>query len=226
MGYYATNLTAREGSDSQSYQSSSDDDLRVPSTAPNANEALYLLAISCRGFDVIRVVRIETIMPDRSPDRSTYLPLKNKNGNGAARLNGNGSYAYPSLPVVERPVEADGDSIDLRQLARMVKHRLRLIGAIAAGVTAIAAIATFNQEEKYKGSFKLLVEPVAEEQENALSVLQPDLGGLDYETQIEVLRSPRVMKPIIEDLAKQYPEVEYGELIKQKKSPLKNRTAR
>ena len=159
-------------------------------------------------------------MPDRSPDRSAYLPLKNKNGNGTARMNGNDSYSY-SFPVVERPAEADGDSIDLRQLANMVRHRWRLIGAIVAGVTAITAIVTFNQEDKYKGSFQLLVEPVAEEQEDALSVLQPDLSGLDYETQIEVLRSPRVLNPIIEDLAKKYPEVEYGELIKQKKSPLK-----
>ncbi|MEL6496520.1 MAG: polysaccharide biosynthesis tyrosine autokinase [Cyanobacteria bacterium J06623_7] len=160
-------------------------------------------------------------MPDRSPDRSAYLPVKNKNGNGTARQNGNDSFAYTSFPVVDRPAEPDGDSIDLRQLASMVKHRLRLIGAIAAGVTATVAIITFNQEEKYKGSFQLLVEPVAEEQEDPLSVLQPDLGGLDYETQIEVLRSPRVMRPIIEDLAKKYPEVEYGELIKPKKSPLK-----
>ena len=96
-------------------------------------------------------------MPDRSPDRSTYLPLKNKNGNGTARLNGSDSYSY-SFPVVDRPAEPDGDSIDLRQLASMVKHRLRLIGAIAAGVTAITTIATLNQEEKYKGSFQLLVE--------------------------------------------------------------------
>ena len=159
-------------------------------------------------------------MPDRSPDRSAYLPLKNKNGNGTARMNGNDSYSY-SFPVVERPAEADGDSIDLRQLATVVRHRWRLIGAIVAGVTAMTTIVTFNQEDKYKGSFQLLVEPVAEEQEDALSVLQPDLSGLDYETQIEVLRSPRVMSPIIKDLAKKYPEVEYGELIKQKKSPLK-----
>ena len=159
-------------------------------------------------------------MPDRSLDRSAYLSLKNKNGNGTARMNGNDSYSY-SFPMVDRPAEPDGDSIDLRQLASIVKHRWRLIGAIAAGVTALTAIVTFNQEEKYLGSFRLLVEPVAEEQENALSVLQPDLSGLDYETQIEVLRSPHVMNPIVEDLEKKYPEVEYGELIKQKDSPLK-----
>ena len=159
-------------------------------------------------------------MPDRSSDRSTYLPLKNGNGNGTGHRNGNNSYGY-SFPVANQSVEAEGDSIDLRQLSSIVKHRFRLIGAIVAGVTVATAIITFNQEAKYKGSFKLLVEPVAEEQEDPLSVLQQDLGGLDYETQIEVLQSPRVLNPIIKDLSAKYAEIEYEELIKQKKSPLK-----
>ena len=159
-------------------------------------------------------------MPDISSDRSTYLPLKNGNGNGTGHRNGNNSYGY-SFPMANQSVEAEGDSIDLRQLSSIVKHRFRLIGAIAAGVTVATAIITFNQEVKYKGSFKLLVEPVAEEQEDPLSVLQQDLGGLDYETQIEVLRSPRVLNPIIEDLSAKYADIEYEELIKQKKSPLK-----
>ncbi len=159
-------------------------------------------------------------MPDRSSDRSTYLPLKNGNGNGINNRNGKDSYPY-SFPVVNQSAEAEGDSIDLRQLSSIVKHRLRLIGAIVAGVTTVTAIMTFNQEAKYKGSFKLLVEPVAEEQEDPLSVLQQDLGGLDYETQVEVLRSPHVLKPIIKNLSAKYSEIEYGELIKQKRSPLK-----
>ncbi|MGB5632756.1 MAG: polysaccharide biosynthesis tyrosine autokinase [Waterburya sp.] len=159
-------------------------------------------------------------MPDRSSDRSTYLPLENGNGNRIGHRNGNNSYAH-SLPVVNQSVEAEGDSIDLRQLSSIVKHRFRLIGAIVAGFTVATAIITFNQEAKYKGSFKLLVEPVTEEQEDPLSILQQDLGGLDYETQIEVLQSPRVLNPIIEDLSAKYAEIEYEELIKQRNSPLK-----
>ena len=160
-------------------------------------------------------------MPDRSPDRSTYLPLKSQNGNGISQRNGNSSYSSYSLPAVDRTVETEGDGIDLRQLTNTIKHRWRLISAVMVGVTATAAIFTFNQEAKYKGSFKLLVEPVSEEKENALSVLQQDFGGLDYETQIEVLRSPRVLNPIIKDLAAKYPEIKYEELVRPKKSPLK-----
>ena len=160
-------------------------------------------------------------MPDRSSDRSTYLPLKNENGNGISQGNEPIPYTY-SLSIADRSTnEPEGDSIDLRQLTSVIKHRLRLIGSIALGVTAATAIFTFNQEPKYQGSFQLLVESVTEDQEDALSVLQQDIGGLDYETQIEVLRSPRVLNPIVEDLAEQYPEIEYTELIKPKQSPLK-----
>jgi polysaccharide biosynthesis transport protein len=158
-------------------------------------------------------------MPDRSSDRSTYL-LQNENGNGVNYKTGNDAYAY-SLPAVNQLREAEGDSIDLRQLTSIVKHRLRLICAVVAGVTAVTAIITFNQKAKYEGSFQLLVEPVAEEQEDPLSVLQQDFGGLDYETQIEVLRSPQVLNPIIKKLSSKYPEIEYKELIKPKKSPLR-----
>ena len=168
-------------------------------------------------------------MPDRSSDRSTYPPSLNGN-RGEVSSNGNENYVY-SLPVVNQPgKEAEGDSIDLRQLTNIVKHRLRLIGTIAIGITTTVAIITFNQEPKYKGSFQLLVEPVAQEQPDTFSLsifqqFQQDfgghLGGLDYETQIEVLRSPSVLNPIVNQLASQYPEIEYKELIKPKKSPLR-----
>ena len=158
-------------------------------------------------------------MPDRSSDRYTYL-LKNENGNSANYNNVTDAYAY-SLPAVTQQVEAEGDSLDLRQLTNVVKHRRRLICAVAATVTTLTAIITLNQEPKYMGSFVLLVEPVAEEEVDPLSVLQQDSGGLDYETQIEVLRSPRVLNPIVQKLAAKYPEIEYDRLIRLKKSPLK-----
>ena len=160
-------------------------------------------------------------MPDRSSDRSAYPPVMNGNGSRINDRDRNDNYVY-SAPVVNQTVsEPDEDGIDLRQLTSIIKHRLRLIGAVAFGMTTAAALITFNQEPLYEGSFQLLVEPVTEEQEDPLSVLQQDFGGLDYETQIEVLRSPRVLNPIISTLTKKYPEIEYKELIRPKKSPLK-----
>ena len=171
----------------------------------------------------ICVVRNGEVMPDQSSEHSSYSNILNGNGSKNGNVNKHDNYVY-SMPIVNQlAVEEEDESVDLRQLVRVVKHRLRLISAIAVGITTTVAILTFNQEPKYKGSFQLLVEPVNQEKdvENPLSVLGENIGGLDYDSQIHVLRSPKVLLPIIRQLKKQYPEIEYKELIKAKKSPLK-----
>jgi capsular exopolysaccharide synthesis family protein len=160
-------------------------------------------------------------MQNAGSDRSVYLNKINGNGNG------NGTYLYSIPPVIENTaIEEDEDSIDLRQFLNVVKHRFRLITAVAVGVTTLTALWTFTQEPKYRGSFRVLVEPVTNEQtgenslENPLTILGGEWQGLDYDTQIEVLRSPNVMNPIINTLEQKYPEITYDELITEKKSPL------
>ena len=155
-------------------------------------------------------------MPDRSFEQSVYPVTKNGNGNG------NGTYLY-SMPVISsNTVDEDEDSIDLRQLVNVVKHRLRLILLVAAGMTLTAALWTFSKEPKYEGTFQLLVEPITKEQgETPLSLISEDWTGLDYETQIEVLRSPSVLNPIIAQITRRYPDLEYDSFIRKSKSPLK-----
>jgi capsular exopolysaccharide synthesis family protein len=161
-------------------------------------------------------------MQYKSFDRSAYLNKINSNGHDNG--NGNGTYVSFIPPVLENTaIEEDEDSIDLRQFLNVVKHRFRLITAVAVGITTLTALGTFTQEPKYQGSFQVLVEPVNKQQteDNPLSILGGDWKGLDYETQIEVLRSPSVINPIVEKLKQKYPEIEYDELITEKKSPLK-----
>ena len=144
-----------------------------------------------------------------------------ENGNGHG--NGNGYQVY-SLPVINQNnhVEEDEESIDLRQLWSVVKHRLRLIVKVALGVTAVSGLWILTQPPKYRGGFQVLVgEPT--KKENQVNQLFQGLRGtdIDYETQIEVLRSPSVLEPIIQQLSQKYPEIEYTDLIRYKKSPLK-----
>ncbi len=153
-------------------------------------------------------------MPKTSIDESRY-PIST-NGNG------NGSYLY-SMPIVNPDsVDEDEDSIDLRQLVSVVKHRLRLILLVAAGITTASALLTFTQEPKYEGSFQILVEPLTKKTgDNPLAAISGDWsGGLDYETQIEVLESPSVLDPIVQKLAVRYPDLEYESFITLGKSPL------
>ncbi|ELS00675.1 capsular exopolysaccharide biosynthesis protein [Xenococcus sp. PCC 7305] len=151
-------------------------------------------------------------MPENSLERTISLSPQN----------GNGTYLY-SMPMIEQNavLEEDDEGIDLRQLIRVIKHRLRLITLVTIGVTSASILWTVFQEPKYEGSFQLLVEPVTQgKEEDLLAILGQNQEGMDYKTQIEVLQSPIVLNPILEKLAVRYPEIEYEDLIKFRKSPL------
>ncbi len=156
-------------------------------------------------------------MPKEILNESVYPSL-----NGKSNGNGNGLYSYP-LPVFEPSlnVEEEEDSLDLKQLITVFKHRFRLICLVTAGITVASILWTLNQKPIYEGSFKLLVEPVSKSKDKSpLSLLGQDAGNLDYDSQVEVLTSPNTLEPIISKLSSDYPEMEYEDLIKKRSSPL------
>ena len=135
------------------------------------------------------------------------------------------------LPVYSQPVLAqsyrdEDEELNLRQLWTIVKHRIRLIAAVAIGLTTVVGVWTFSRTPTYEGKFRLLIgEPMTTQ---ALTDVEDKLmldalgqgDDIDYETQIEVLRSPSILNPIIEQIVRKYPEIEYENLISIKKSPL------
>ena len=151
-----------------------------------------------------------------------FIPLGNNEN-----VNNNGNYQLYSLPVINQnnnnnvsDVEEE-EGIDIRQLLNVAKHRIRLIARVAIGVTLATGIYIFAQKPTYEGTFQVLVgKPTSDDSQMSLLA---GLGGsddIDYETQIEVLRSPSVLEPIIEKLSHKYPDIEYEDLITEKKSPL------
>jgi capsular exopolysaccharide synthesis family protein len=104
----------------------------------------------------------------------------------------------------------------------MVQRRSWAIAGIAALSMGFVLYATFSQKPVYEGQFRLLVEPV--NANNSLpditSVLGTSASGnlnqatLDYETQIQVLRSPELINKVVKDLQKQYPGMSYEILMK------------
>ncbi len=107
---------------------------------------------------------------------------------------------------------------NLKQLLLIARRRAVLIAAVAVAVTGMSAYNALTQTSEYQGSFRLLVEPVTTD--NQLDALTNDRqagqkSGLDYLTQIEVLRSPALLRPIIRQIQTQYPDVNYGTLVGQ-----------
>ena len=68
---------------------------------------------------------------------------------------------------------------------------------------------------QYRGGFELLVEPVTVVNEldlGAAPFVGEDRTGLDYNSQIQVLRSPAVLEPIVDTIQGRYPQVSYQSL--------------
>ena len=145
--------------------------------------------------------------------QNTSQPLNN---------NLNGHSAPPFLPPEPFPwAEMEENDWDLSQLLGLLKRRALVIVGVATTVMAGVTYKTLTQSPQYESNFRLLVEPVDENDESSLSKLtaavDTNLGksGLDYETQIEVLKSPELMNDIVEELQEKYPEITYENMIKE-----------
>ncbi|HEY9637611.1 MAG TPA: polysaccharide biosynthesis tyrosine autokinase [Coleofasciculaceae cyanobacterium] len=134
--------------------------------------------------------------------------------------NGNGKRLQP-LPLIYQSqlMDSSHDELNLRQLFTVVRRRGLVIVGVAIAVTSAIGFWTLNQTPKYESKFQLLVEPVTEE--GNLSKLTQVRGAnsdvptssLDYDTQIQVLRSPKLMAPVIEEIQKRYKDITYDSLI-------------
>ena len=112
---------------------------------------------------------------------------------------------------------------NLRPLLRTLQRKALLIIGIAGVVTFAAWYSTKNAKPSYEGGFRLLVEPVTNEARAVdPSTLTRSGGGqvpgqdafrLDYTTQLEILRSPKIMSDIFEKVHARYPKFSPDELV-------------
>lgn len=128
-------------------------------------------------------------------------------------------------PLIQSARIEDEEIVTARPIWKILTHRIGLIIAVAIGVTAGVGAWTFQQTPKYSGKFQLLVEPG---QDNIQLGKLPQEGGngneVEYYTQIEVLRSPKLLKPIFQKISPRYKDLDYKALAQQqgtKEEPLK-----
>jgi len=114
--------------------------------------------------------------------------------------------------------ESQTDDWNLRDFLDLVRRRALVIAGVGSMVMAVVAGVTLSKTAEYEGNFRLLVEPVSNETNGLPNLVQGNSNltakpGLDYESQIQVLKSPEVMKDIVKRLQVSYPEVDYGNLL-------------
>ncbi|GAB4303190.1 MAG: polysaccharide biosynthesis tyrosine autokinase [Oscillatoriaceae cyanobacterium] len=143
----------------------------------------------------------------------------------------------PIVNVVPLPYggdlpDPDEEELDLGQLFAVIRRRLFVIASITIAVMGGVGYWTSTLESEYEGKFQLLVEPVTDQGNQLSSKLQAVAGslgagflggetsGLDYDSQIAVLKSPELMKTLVQKMQSRYEDIEYKSLLEGEKAPL------
>ncbi|PLZ04571.1 GumC family protein [Fischerella thermalis] len=120
---------------------------------------------------------------------------------------------FPPFPLSE----TQGDDWNLRDFLSIVRRRALVITTVAAVVMVATVYSSLKQKPVYESSFRLLVEPL--NNENKLPELASSQGSspsnpnLDYESQIQVLKSTELMTSIVRRLQRDYPDINYNYLV-------------
>ena len=96
----------------------------------------------------------------------------------------------------------------------LIRRRALVIITVATAFFGYSAWSALNQETQYAGGFQILVEPVnADNASLAAPTNQTQRSaGLDYPTQIAILKSPELLGKVVEELQPSYSGVNYGAL--------------
>jgi polysaccharide biosynthesis transport protein len=137
----------------------------------------------------------------------------------------------PSLPAGASLAASDSNdsNLDIGWLFGVVRRRLPMMLIIGVTLSTVFGGILVKQgravDPEYEGSFRLLIEPssaegrlirqflMAQDTGADLSKIKIEETGLvDYETQIRVLKSPKLLEPILGRLKADYPRLSYKEL--------------
>ncbi|MEQ9484548.1 GumC family protein [Coleofasciculus sp. F4-SAH-05] len=137
-----------------------------------------------------------------------------------------------SLPQVHSTEvnQSDGQTVDLGWVLAVARRRAWLMTGVALTLIVGSGLWLLWSKRQYipeyRGSFKLLVEPVTAENLVRNQFLQAQSQGanirtsnfentslLDYESQIRVLKSPQLISPIVDQLQNRYPDIDYNSMM-------------
>jgi succinoglycan biosynthesis transport protein ExoP len=128
----------------------------------------------------------------------------------------NRNFSSPFVQAQPFP-ESEGQENDwnIRDYLSILRRRAFIIAGVATVVMATVVSLALSQKPEYEGSFRLLVEPVNDDTKMLDVVKDANVAksSLDYESQIQVLKSPELMGNIVKELQNSYPEIDYGSVL-------------
>ncbi len=126
------------------------------------------------------------------------------------------------LPSINRTQASEDDEggLNLGQVLGALKRRLPVIVGVTIVVTSAAMLKSLSSKPIYQAGFEILTKPVTVESQVISSVPQT-LGNKEGETtlaksvdatKLKLLKSPKVLSPIADQLKTQYPTITEAEL--------------
>jgi polysaccharide biosynthesis transport protein len=121
-------------------------------------------------------------------------------------------------------VDLEG-GLDVGRIVDILRRRIRVILGVTAVVVGLVVVWNRTRPPVYDGSFKMLIEPATAEGQVVSSLNggggtaldetsgQTPGGGLDYPTQIEILKSPKLLTPVIQKIRTTDPNFSYGKVV-------------
>jgi polysaccharide biosynthesis transport protein len=117
--------------------------------------------------------------------------------------------------------------LDVGRIFDILRRRAQVIAGVTVVVVGLVIVWNRTRPPVYDGSFKMLIEPVTAEGQVVSSLNgaqgggaaldetsgQSPGGGLDYPTQIEILRSPKLLTPIVQKVRATDPNFSYGSVV-------------
>ncbi|WP_414576658.1 GumC family protein [Anabaena sp. CCY 9402-a] len=140
----------------------------------------------------------------------------------AANSNHSNNSAQPFFQNLPVPVnEEQGEEWDYQEFLILLQRRMVVIVGIATTVMigVVINLILNPKPPQYESSFQMLVEPVTDDTKvvdivkETTPSSQSNKSTLDYDSQILVLKSPQLIANSINQLVKDYPDINYKDLI-------------
>ncbi len=113
--------------------------------------------------------------------------------------------------------QEEGNDSSFAQFLSVVQRRALVIAGVTITLATVVFVGLILNRELpvYEGNFRLLVEPVNDDSKVVDIIKDPNVNksGLDYDSQIEVLKSPELMGEIIKHLQTTYGDISYNSLM-------------
>ena len=149
----------------------------------------------------------KSFFPSTTP---TYIPSSEQIFNANNKVN-----PEPSAAESAETESGEGGIFKPTYLLGVARRKSLVLGVCAVLASLFMGYKTSKQVSQYEGNFRILVEPVSEQQnlDRLTDKTVDSTEELDYFTLIEVLYSPKLLEPILAEAALQYPDISYSSIV-------------